>query len=293
LRSGKPFLEYRSGDQNNQRKNKAAVSRDYTQKCSGIKNTSALPAPAYPIESVAKALQLLLEFQERPAIRVADAGRALGVARSTAHRLLAMLAHFGFVVQDEGTRAYRVGPSLVALGTAVTANEDIRSAVRPQLENLASMFGETVHVCTLRGVDVVFLSGIESSKALRAGNRSGTALPAHTTAGGKALLAALDDAAVRARYPHEGLPTLTPRTIDSRSALLQELQQIRERGFAVNNAESEPGLTALGCVVYSGSGDPRGAITMSGPEARMRNADRTRMVAALRNACDAVRATIR
>jgi DNA-binding IclR family transcriptional regulator len=258
-----------------------------------MENTTDLPAPAYPIESVANALKLLLVFRDRPAIRVAEAGRALGVARSTAHRLLAMLVQFGFVVQDAETRAYHAGPALVAIGTAVTANEDMQTAVRPYLEKLVSTFGETVHVCTLRGNDVVFLAGVESSKALRAGNRTGTVLPAHATSGGKALLAVLGDAAVLERFPREALPGLTRRTIRTRTALLRELQNVRERGFAINNAESEAGLAAVSCVVYSRTGEPRGAITISGPEARLRTIDRARMIGAMRNACDAASATIR
>src|ERR1700749_5008985 len=96
------------------------------------------PVPAYPIGSVASALQLLLVFREPPAIRVAEAGRLLGVARSTAHRQLAMLAHFGFVVQNDKTHAYHPGPALVEIGTALAATEDVRTAALPQLESLVS-----------------------------------------------------------------------------------------------------------------------------------------------------------
>jgi DNA-binding IclR family transcriptional regulator len=249
--------------------------------------------PRYPVEAVGNALQLLLEFRERPSIGVAEASRLLGVARSTAHRLLAMLAHFEFVVQNEHTRAYHAGPALVALGSVVAANDDVHSAVRPHLETLASTFGETVHVCTLRGADVVFLGGVESTKALRAGNRTGSVLAAHATSGGKAMLAVLGDAAVRERYPREALPALTRRTIRSRTALLRDLQHVRERGIAVNDAESEAGLYALSCAVLSRTGELRGAITISGPQARFRTTDRVRMVAALRSACKAAGAAIR
>jgi IclR family acetate operon transcriptional repressor len=258
-----------------------------------MENERAFPASAYPIESVANALKLLLVFRDRPAIRVAEAGRYLGVARSTAHRLLAMLAQFGFVVQDARTRAYHAGPALTAIGSSVVANDDLQTAARPQLEALVSMFDETVHLCTLRGSDVAFLAGVESSRALRTGDRTGRVLPAHATSAGKALLATLGDAAIRERFPHEALPGVTRRTIRTRSALVRELAQTRARGFAINGAESETGLAALGCVIYSRAGEARAAITISGPQARFRVADRARMVAALRSACAAVSATLR
>lgn len=257
-----------------------------------MKSEQEYPTPAYPIGSVASALKLLLLFRDRPAIRVAEAGRMLGVARSTAHRQLAMLAHYGFVVQNGETHAYHPGPALVEIGTALAATEDVRSATLPQLESLVSTFGETAHVCTLRGSDVAFLAGVESPRVIRAGLRAGTVLPAHATSGGKALLAVLGDSAVIERYPQEALPVLTNRTIRTRTQLLRELHNVRERGFAINHAESEAGVAAYSCVVFSRGGEPRGAITISGPEGRMQN-DRMRMIAALQNACNAARATIR
>jgi IclR family acetate operon transcriptional repressor len=258
-----------------------------------VKNASETAEPAYPVASVGRALTLLLLFRERSTIRVADAARLLGVAGSTAHRLLSMLAHFGLLVQVAQTRAYSAGPTLLELGIAVTSNDDIQAAMRPHLESLASTFGETVHVCTRRGAEVNFLACVESSRALRAGSRTGTVLPAHAVSAGKALLATLPDSAVLELYPRETLPALTRRTLRTRTALLADLRLVRERGFAVNEAESEPGLVALSCVVNSRRGEPRGAITISGPEARMRNADRLRMVAAMRAACDAAGAMIR
>ncbi len=107
------------------------------------------------------------------------------------------------------------------------------------------------------------------------------------------MLAVLGDAAVRERYPREALPALTRRTIRTRTALLRDLQHVRERGFAINDAETEAGLYALSCAVLSRTGELRGAITISGPQARFRTTDRVRMVAALRSACKAAGAAIR
>ena len=254
---------------------------------------STAAPPAYPIESVGNALALLLLYKERHAIRVAEASEALGVARSTAHRLLAMLQHFGFVRQDARTRAYHAGPALVELGMAVIAEIDIRTAVRPHLEALVAEVGETVHVCALRGRDSVFLGCVESPKAVRTGDRSGTALPAYATSAGKALLAELSDDAVRERFPQEMLQPLTRRTIRTRTALLGELKRVRERGYATNTDESENGLAAIARVIRGKSGEVRAAITVSGPAARFRNLDQNHIAAALQAACDAAAAEIR
>jgi IclR family acetate operon transcriptional repressor len=261
---------------------------------SRVKNRSGTESgPAYPIESVGNALALLLLYKDRHAIRVAEASDALGVARSTAHRLLAMLQHYGLVRQNPRTRAYHAGSALVELGAAVSAEMDVQAAVRPLLEKLVDELGETAHVCTLRGRDSIFLGCVESPKALRSGDRTGTALPAYATSAGKALLAALSDDAVRERFPNETLEPLTRRTIRTRSALLAELRRVRERGFATNVDESESGLWAFGCAIRGRSGEVRAAITVSGPGARFRDLDQNRVAAALQAACETAGAEIR
>ena len=247
----------------------------------------------YPIESVANALRLLSSFKERSAVGVSEAARELGVARSTAHRLLAMLHEHGFVAQDEATRTYYPGPELLELGSVVGIGDDLKNAGRRYLETLVSTFGETAHMCVLRARDVYFIDGVESSKPLRAGSRVGAVIPAHATSGGKALLATFDEKALLQLLATEKLPAETPRTIHSRSALLKELRAVRAAGFAVNSGESENDLMAFGCAVIGRGGAARGAITISGPERRMRALDRERVVGALRAACSATGSHLR
>src|SRR5450432_2337348 len=101
------------------------------------------PRPQYPIESVDNALRLLLMFRDRGEIRLSEAREALGVAQSTAHRLMAMLAYHDFVRQDPGSRAYRAGPALIDVGLSVVRAMDIRAIARPHLEALMQQVGET------------------------------------------------------------------------------------------------------------------------------------------------------
>ena len=251
------------------------------------------PGPNYPIESVSNALRLLLAFKERPNVGVSEAARELGVARSTAHRLLAQLAHFDFVTQDSRTKTYIAGAALFDLGQVVAVHDDVEAAAHRYLVSLVATFGETAHLCVMQANDIRFLDGVESAKALRSGNRAGTVLPAHATSGGKVLLAALRDEVVRERYPDETLHTLTRRTIRTRSALIAELHTVRARGYATNNGESEAGLSALSCLIRSRNGAPRAAMTIAGPETRFRHLDLDRIAAALQAACQATSAALR
>jgi len=236
---------------------------------------------------------LLLALKKRPAVTVSEAARELGVARSTAHRLLAQLAQFDFVAQDARTKAYAAGPALFDFGRVVAVHDDVQAAAHRHLTSLVATFGETAHLCVMEGHDVHFIDGVESAKALRSGNRAGTLLPAHATSGGKVMLAALSDEAVRERYPDEALHAVTRRTIRTRTALLAELRAVRARGYATNNGESEPGLSAISCLIRNRSGAPRAAITMAGPETRFRHLDLDRMAAAMQAAAAATSAALR
>lgn len=237
--------------------------------------------PNYPIESVDRALSLLALFKVRHAIRLSDAAEALGVAKSTAHRLLAMLQHHGFVEQESTTRLYHVGRGLIDIGLAVTGSFDVRAAVRPYLDVLVSELDETAHLVTLRGKDMVFLDGVESTKPLRAANRTGTSLPAHTTAGGKALLAHIHESALQALFPDNRLSRRTPASLKNRKALLAELRVVRDRGYAQNNGESESDIAAIACVIRGRDGQAHVAISVSGPSKRIVSAGTARIVPAL------------
>jgi IclR family acetate operon transcriptional repressor len=242
-------------------------------------------SPAYPIASVDNALRLLLMFKDRQQVRLSDAGEYLGVAHSTAHRLLAMLAYHDFVRQERGQRTYVAGPALVEIGLAVVRNMDVRTRARPILEELAAQFGETVHLSRLEDGSVLYLDAVESQRALRVAARTGNMLPAHCTASGKALLAHLPDDQLRELYPpRRALPTLTSRSIQKRSDLERELLQVRELGYATNDEESEDGVTSVAAAVLDARGSTFASLSVSVPVSRMTDQRRDQVIAAVRDA---------
>jgi DNA-binding IclR family transcriptional regulator len=227
-------------------------------------------APAYPIASVDNALRLLVLFRDRPRVRLSEASEYLGVAHSTAHRLMAMLAFHGFVRQEPDSRAYVAGPVLTEIGLAAVRELDIRLHARPALEQLAAALGETAHLAVLEGDTVRYLDAVESPRALRVAARTGTTLAANCTASGKALLAELPDAEVTALFPGQAaLTALTGRSITTRPRLLAELQRVRERGCAVNIEESEDGVASVAVAVHGPRLAPAAALAVSGPVSRL------------------------
>src|SRR5258708_27735115 len=231
--------------------------------------TGTQGGPAYPLSSVDHALELLLLFRSRPTLRVSEVADSLNVARSTAHRLLAMLVSRQFAVQDPATRAYRPGPRLVEIGLAAIGALDVRARMRPYLTEIAARTGETVSLLVLDGDMVHFIDSIESERTVRVGSRFDARMPAHATSAGKAMLAALTAHEVLASYPTEKLVTVTERTLATRTQLLATLGQVRAAGFAVNHEESEIGLGAVGMAVLDIDGRPAAGFTVAAPMQRM------------------------
>lgn len=224
--------------------------------------------PQYPIESVDNALRLLLLLGEKPKIRLTDASVYLGVASSTAHRLLAMLLYRGFVVQDPLTKLYEPGPALSRLASTALKQFDVRARIHPVLEKLNADLDETVHFGRLEGQQVHFLDSIESSHPVRVSSRVGRMLPAHATSTGKAMLSTLSLEELRALYPIDELEAVNRRSITSRDVLERDLEKTRRRGYALSQQESEEGVESVAVPVLSPSG-VRYAINASVPAQRM------------------------
>ena len=234
-----------------------------------LKADSEPRRPNYPIESVDNVLRLLLMVAEQKQVRVSEASAELGTAVSTAHRLLAMLAHHDFVVQDSESKVYRAGPGLLRIGLAAARNLDVRAVVRPFAEDLRDETGETVHVALLQGMEMLFIDCVESPNALRVASRVGTVMWAHCTSVGKAWLACESDEFLRGLYPSPKLPALTPHSITSRAALLNQLAEVRRLGYAHNEQESEVGVGSVSAAIRGERGSPIAAISVSVPLARM------------------------
>ncbi|GAA1386471.1 hypothetical protein GCM10009613_20470 [Pseudonocardia kongjuensis] len=198
---------------------------------------SAPPArPAYPIESVGNALRLLLMLRSRDELRISECAREIGVARSTAHRLLTMLEHYEFLSRNPSGRGYRSGPALIGLGMAAVGVLGIRDRARPHLEALRDELDETVSLVLVDGATARFVDAAESGRPLRVAGRVGLELPAHRTSAGVAVIAAMDDAQRAER-------------VAGRAGLERSVAEARERGYAVVHNESDIEIAAVGVAV--------------------------------------------
>ena len=215
--------------------------------------------PAYGIASVDSALLLATLLQQEGAMRVTDAATRLGVSVSTAHRLLGMLVYRDFAEQLPDRR-YAAGPVMERGAVQQASVATLRDVALPHLRRLVDAVGETANVMVLAGSDVRFVATVESDQVLRVGDRTGRTLPAHLSSGGKAVLATLGDEEVAA--------VLEPLDEAAAARVQRELRTIRRRGFAVNDQETEAGLTAVGVAVPPAGGFTGAALSVAAPTAR-------------------------
>lgn len=240
-------------------------------------DTHDTSVPTQPgLASVDNALQLLQLIGERRALRVAEAADALGVARSTAHRLLTALRHRGFVTQDKPNGAYRPGRALLEIGLTAIGRIDIRHVARPILERLRDASQETASLLLLEGRSVRFVDCVESPRSVRVGSRTGIVLPAHCTAGGKAILAGLPSSDLTRRYPGHELESRTPSSISTWETLEAELEEVRRVGYATNFGEGESNICAVGAAVEDPIGYPLAALAVAVPSSRLETAEQAR-----------------
>jgi DNA-binding IclR family transcriptional regulator len=243
----------------------------------GLAVSSGPKPPQYPIESVDNALKILLLLGERSELRLTDVSEYLGVASSTAHRLLAMLLYRGFVRQDPRSRIYRPGTSLTGVAYSILQRFDFRSELRPFLEELNQELRETVHLGLLDGTTVRFIDAIESPQAVRVASRLGMSMPATSTSTGKAMLARLSDEEVRALYPADELEGLTEKSVRTRTELLRQLAQIRTRGYALSSEESERGVSSVAVAFEPTRAPARLAFNVALPTSRMSRPEQQRI----------------
>lgn len=215
------------------------------------------------VKSVLAALDVLDCFSTDSELGVTEIARRLGVAKSTAHRLLATLCARGIAEQNPHTGHYRLGLHLVELGQLARERTPLHRVALPLLEDVRRETGQTVHLSVREGADVLFLERLNSLRAVPLLVPWKSRMPAHVVSAGK-VLAAYDAGLARARAA-AGFPPLTTRTIRTAEAFERALAQVRRTGYAVSDGEATPGLASVAVPVRDRAGPTRAALSVAGP----------------------------
>jgi DNA-binding IclR family transcriptional regulator len=199
---------------------------------------------------------------------IPDLSAALGLHKSTVHRLLMVLEHNRFVERTADGR-YCLGLRLFELGSRAVDRLNLTEQARPYLEKLVLEIGETAHLCILEDDQVLYVEKVEPARTVRMPSRVGRRNPPYCTAVGKALLAFLDDEALDALIQGLELKAYTRNTIVTPAALKKDLYLVRQRGYAVDNEEIEEGLKCIAAPVRNYSGRVIASLSIAGPAFRI------------------------
>lgn len=221
------------------------------------------------MQTVERAMAVLsvIGAEKRP-LGVTEIARSLDLPKSAVHRTLGTLVDTGFVEKDDESSRYYLGPRATDLGMAAIGNPDIRAAAVPVLEQLSERTEETTTLSVLVGKHRIYVSQIEAPRPVRMMVKVGVRFPLYAGASGKAILSYLTPSRREAYLHGVALEPLTPDTITSREQLEQEIERIREAGYAVSFGERDPWAAAVAAPVVSSDGTVVGSMSVCGPRAR-------------------------
>ncbi|MFM1651728.1 IclR family transcriptional regulator [Brevibacillus sp. B_LB10_24] len=228
------------------------------------------PRDTSSVQSVDRALYVLELLKENvDGLGITELAHRMGLAKSTVHRLLTSLKNQGYVRQDPQSECYLLGLKLIELGSVVSQSLEIRKIANPIMNQLVLETGETSHLVLLQEGEVVYIEKIESPYTIRMYSLIGKRAPVHCTGVGKAIIAHIPEEEVRKIVEQKGLPRFTANTITSFDELIANLQEIRERGYSLDEEEHEPGIYCVAAPILNHSGQPVAGLSVSGPTMRM------------------------
>lgn len=235
------------------------------------------------IKSVRTMFQVIDGLRELEQTGVSDLATYLEMPKSTTHVYLKTLEDEGYVINQDGR--YRASLRFLELGGDIRQQLSIFQAVRPQVDNLSAKTGEVANLGVEEGGQRVLLYSSEPSEGVFDNSPVGQYTYMHRTALGKALLAQLSDARVDEIIDTHGLPDATENTITERDELFTEIDQIRERGFSIEDEERRRGIKALAAPIqYDENPSPVIALSISGPKPRIKEVEDDELLDAIKNA---------
>lgn len=191
---------------------------------------------------------------------------ALGLAKSTVHGLCGTLVEAGLVTRfEDGT--YHLGIRIMDLAHAYLSRTDLTSEFVKLLDSETPLPEESIVMSVLDDTEIVYVAARNGGRPFGFNFRIGMRLPAHSTASGKVHLSALPPGQVEAMAKRDAFQALTPRTITEAGSLLEQLAEVRELGYAIDDEETRLGMVCIGAPVFaSGQVEPIAAVAVSLPK---------------------------
>lgn len=221
------------------------------------------------IKSLDRALVILERLSVRGSATLSDLAEDLKQSPATVYRVLFTFEARGMVDFDPAAQTWHIGAGAFHIGSRFLRRTSIVERARPFLRTLMQETEETANLGVMRDGQVLFLSQVETHHNIRAFFPPGAMSPMHASGIGKALLAQLPDTEVAAIIRTHKLPSFTDETLVTPEALAADLQVTRQRGYAFDKEEKNPGMRCIAAAVFDVHSEPVAGVSISGPSARI------------------------
>ena len=234
--------------------------------------------------SVGRAFRIIDELAENGEARVSELSERLDMPVSTTHDYLKALTSTGYVVKDENL--YRTTTKFLEVGYRQLHRTEVFKQVAEELDTVAEETGEHVTLMVEEDGMGVLLAIREGDQAVDLFAYPGARMPLHATAPGKALLAYMPDERVDEIIDQRGLPALTNQTITDPDVLREQLEDVRERGYAVDEGERIVGMVLVAAPILDKRNRVQAAICVGGPQSRFGETRRREIADAVQRAAN-------
>lgn len=225
------------------------------------------------MQTFEKFIRIIELLEENNNLRLKDISSTLNLNNSTVHRFLKIMLKNGLIKKDEDTGRYSLGLRFLNIATKIIDFIDIRETAHPYLVELKNLTGETVHLTTFDGKNVVYIDKIESDSAIRMYSKIGNIAPIYCTGVGKATLAFQPEEKINEILESLKYVRYTKNTITDEKMLKECIGDIRKQGYAVDNAEHENGIICIAAPVRDYSKRVFNSISISALASRMNISD--------------------
>jgi IclR family pca regulon transcriptional regulator len=206
------------------------------------------------MSSLARGLAVIRGFsRERRSMTIAQLSHKTGIPRAAVRRCLYTLERLGYVASEDG-RNFALRPKLLGLGHAYLSSTPLVVTAQPFLDRVSDAVNESCSLAILDGADILYVARSVSSRIISVSLNVGSRLPAHCTSIGLVLLASLQPDAFKAHLARVELKRYTERTITSRAALVEALEEVRSQGYAVADNMMEIGVRSIAVPVHDAAG---------------------------------------
>jgi IclR family transcriptional regulator, acetate operon repressor len=240
------------------------------------------------VQSLDRAMGILAAVAEGPGLTLTELSQRTEQSPATVYRVLSTLQTHGIVEVEAAGQLWHVGAGAWRIGSAFLRRTHVADRARAAMQELMRATGETANLGIESQDEVLFLTQVETHEAIRAFFPPGTKSPMHVSGIGKALLAWYPEERVRRIVAKTGMSGFTPESLTDITALLENLQQTRGRGYAIDDQERAAGMRCIAAPIFNAHGEPVAGLSISGPAFRISLGDADRVGALVRRAADDV-----